>query len=479
MSLRDELRDGRADVRLEAAVRAATAEDDAGLASLLLDIAVHDDTEVRTVGGLAEEYEHVGNTAAQSLRQILERRAELDPGIRAAAFDLSLDDDRVASLLYYLGPGYEPVRVELETHDEARLRLRAARAVLPFRRSAEYTARLLADGSADVRREALEASVTDVGVDTCLRLLREDPARQVRTIAARHLRFGTVGSDPFIVAARTETDPYVRAMLLSCLALRRRDRANTLAIVGFLGAAEWPVRRDAGVALRDVDDVAVASAIALRILVEPDRWVLDGLLQYRHLFKYEPRMWDVLDRLHRDTRQDGQRHALAEALKRPAPAYGQAQADEAEGLDLAQQLTARMIGAGVDPPPLGPLLRLLPERDDSPVPDPDVLVVRTSDRRWAPVEFGRPLPVGEGVRPERAAARLRCAGCGSWHRAEGAVPWSYRDDDHSGFWDDGFAGTLRGTSPGCGTAGQVRAELTVTRSRADYSGELVWDGPTG
>jgi len=332
-SLRGRLADADDETRLDAA-RDAARVGGPELVDVLLRMALHDRAEVRTVGGLAEVYEHVGDAAAQALRAILARRPGLDVRVRAAAVDPALDDDRVTNLLYYLGPGYEPLRRELEVSDEARLRLRAARAVLSFRRTREMSARLLADPAPELRVEGLDVPRDALDRDTCLRLLREDPSALVRSRAARTLRFTTVDGAPFVAAARVEREPGVRAMLLSCLAHRRRDRATIVAIIGFLAEPVTPTRRDAAEALRGVDDPTVASAIALRVLDEPDRYVWTLLLRHTRLLTRVPELRAPLDRLVTPTVSDGERHALAAALASPA---GPARPPAVDDLDASQR----------------------------------------------------------------------------------------------------------------------------------------------
>lgn len=60
MSLLDRLGHPDDEVRLEAA-RLAGASGELGLADKLLELALHDNAEVRTIGGVAEVYEHVGD----------------------------------------------------------------------------------------------------------------------------------------------------------------------------------------------------------------------------------------------------------------------------------------------------------------------------------------------------------------------------------------------------------------------------------
>ncbi|SNT53623.1 hypothetical protein SAMN05421812_108281 [Asanoa hainanensis] len=315
MSLRARLTDPDDAVRL-AAVRRASTSGEVGLFEDLLDLALHDTSEVRTEGGLAEVYEHVGDAAAEALGRILRRRSEVDPRVRAAALDLGNDDERVATLLYYLGGPYEPLRQELAASAEGRLRLRAARAMLSGHRPPELTSALLADPDPAVRVEGLRGTRPDQ--DLVLRLLREDPAAEVRLAAARELRFAPrVGSEPFIAAARVEQDPRTRAMLLSCLARRRHDRDNRVAILGFLGEPAGHLRRDAAQALTDVDDPEVAAAIGLRALVDPDAAALSALLAHKKLLTHVPELREPLARWRRQPVNDGDRWTLDRALAAP------------------------------------------------------------------------------------------------------------------------------------------------------------------
>ncbi|RSM62251.1 hypothetical protein DMB66_22515 [Actinoplanes sp. ATCC 53533] len=613
MSLLDRLGHPDDEVRLEAA-RLAAASGELGLVDKLLELALHDNAEVRTIGGIAEVYEHVGDAAAEALGRILGRRSDVDTRIRAAALDLDLDDDRVASLLYYLGAPYEPLRQELETHPEDRVRLRAVRAVLSIHRTKEFGARFLTDRSAAVRVEALNVARGHEH-EVYLRLMRDDPAPRVREVAARSLRFTpAIGSEPFIAAARVERDPAARAMLLSCLTYRRRDRANVLAIVAFLADTAGYTRRLARDALRAVDDATVGAAIAFRVLVEPDDPEMCGLLHQKHLLTHAPGLRDLLERLLRHKGRDRYWHVLPLALAVPAPPVGPARADPADGLDepqrtklhrealrqavaaiapcvarapdhgeagalagleawlaapsqstratlvaiveaengphppkidqvweclraavsgdvqhalrtgqrvvaeaarrdpasrrldavrgpvtaarrayhlarLAQLYAARLIRAGVDPLPPGPLCRLLLDEEDpvealreaaavADITYGDLLVVHASDGRTVRLGYERPAPVPAGLRPERASLLVLCAECGSWHRAEGTVAWEYVDDDHYAGSDHGFLGTLHGTCPACEASRDVRVRLTVTRSRMDNPAEAVWDERT-
>ncbi|GID30518.1 hypothetical protein [Paractinoplanes brasiliensis] len=336
MSLLDRLGHPDDEVRLEAA-RVAAGSGELGLVDKLLDLALHDNAEVRTIGGIAEVYEHVGDAAAGALGKILGRRNGLDPRIRAVALDLDQDDDRVASLLYYLGARYEPLRQELETHAEDQVRLRAIRAVLSIHRTTEFGARFLTDTSAAVRVEALNVA-RGHDSEVYLRFLRDDPSPRVREVAARSLRFSpAIGSEPFIAAARVENDPAVRIMLLSCLTYRRRDRANVLAIVAFLADAAVYVRRAARDALRTVDDATVGAAVAFRVLIEPDDAEMCGLLHQKHLLTHAPGLRDLLERLLRYKGRDRYWHVLPIALAVPGPPDEPARGDPADGLDEPQR----------------------------------------------------------------------------------------------------------------------------------------------
>lgn len=450
--------------RLRAVHRAASAD----LADKLIDLALHDDTDVRVEGGMAETYDNIADAAAGALAQILGHQSGVDSRIRTIAFDLGESDGPVANLLYYLGPGAEELRQELATSPEERLRLRAAKAVLSIHRDAAQVAALLADPSPLVRREGMEAGAKLIGHETLLRLMREDPDSRVRALAVRRLRFSpAVGSAPFIAAAAEETDPGVRSALLVNLTYRHPDRPTARAVAGFLDAPLEGDRRVAADGLLKVDDPEITAVIALRVLVEPDDYVLSRLLDHRFLLKHQPRLWQFLDRRHRTCTRDGERHSLAAALRRGTPGPGEERADP---LELAASLADRL---GLPRPDA--VLRWDPgDQTDTEVPA--ALTALTSDGRWTSLDYRVPVPIAFGVRPERAALGVTCAECGTRHRAEGAIPWSYRDDDHSGHYDDGFTGTLIGTCPSCGTMASARVELTTARSRADHSGDLTWDG---
>ncbi|GAA3454458.1 HEAT repeat domain-containing protein [Dactylosporangium matsuzakiense] len=311
--LRDALRDPNPVVRLEAA-RAAAGSGDHRLVEPLLEVALRDTAEVRVPSGLGETYEHVGDAAAVALGEILSRRSGIDTRVALAAEDLHCDDDRVATLLYYLGPRYEPLRQRLEHHEQPRLRLRAARAVLSINRTAAFAARLLDDPSPLVRLEGLQVPAHLRDDAAALRLMRIDPDPRVRAEAAMLLRFTATGVEPFAAAARTEPDPAVRTALVACLAHRRRDPQAVRAIAGLLGDPAAQVRRAAAEALRDATDPVAGAAIGLRVLAEPDDDVLGALLRYRSLLADAPELRPVIERLHRYANFDDDRRTLGALL---------------------------------------------------------------------------------------------------------------------------------------------------------------------
>ncbi|MGI5241514.1 HEAT repeat domain-containing protein [Dactylosporangium sp. CA-139066] len=338
--LRDALRDPDPAIRLDAARRAAGTGDHR-LAGPLLDLALRDTAEVRVPGGLGETFEHVGDAAAVALGEILGGRGGPDPLVAAAVTDLDHDDDRVATLLYYLGQRYEPLRQRLESHPEPRVRLRAARAVLSIHRTAAFATRLLSDRSPLLRLEGLQVPASVRDDDVCRRLMIADPAPEVRAAAALLLRFTGVGVGPFAEAAARERDPGVRAALLACLAHRRRDPDAVRAIAGLLGDREPAVRRAAAEALRDATDPSTAAlagpAIALRVLAEPDETVLAALLRYRPLLHEAPELRPLIERLHRYANFDGDRHALGALLSVPPVAARPAAYDERLLHEVARQ----------------------------------------------------------------------------------------------------------------------------------------------
>jgi hypothetical protein len=351
--LRDALRHPDAGVRLDAARRAADSGDHR-LVDALLVVALRDTAEARVPGGPDEPFEHVGDAAAVALGEILARRNGIDARVSAEVTDLGNDDDRVATLLYYLGQRYEPLRQRLEAHPEPRVRLRAARAVLSIHRTAAFVARLLADPAPELRLEGLQAPASVRDDEQCVRLMRTDPAPQVRAAAALLLRFSATGVEPFAAAARDEPDGRVRAALLACLADRRREQAAVCAIAALLGDADTAVRLAAAEALRDATEPATApvagAAIGLRVLAEPDESVLSALLRFRPLLAEAPELRTLIERLHRYANDDGDRHALA-ALLAAAPRAATAAGHAADGR-LLREVARQAAGtaAGRDMP---------------------------------------------------------------------------------------------------------------------------------
>ena len=324
MSLIDDLQSPDDMVRLLAVERAGR-HGDPELVDTLLDLALNDSTEVRTTGGVAEVYQNVSDAAAQAVRSLLEPTDGLDPRIRAAVTDLAYDDERVAKLLYYLGARYEPLRRELETSDEDRLRWRALTAVLSIHRTAELTGRFIFDPAPAVRIEATRAKA---GVADLERLLR-DPVPAVRKAAVDALRW-VKDSEAYVAAARMETDPLVRHAFIDGFRYRRRDRPVQLALIGYL-AHPGAIQSAAADLLARIDDPGVAAAIASRILLEGDDRSLWRLLDYAHLLAQAPELRPALEHLRRHTPDSGLHGQLATLLAAPAAAYPSP--DPAAGLD--------------------------------------------------------------------------------------------------------------------------------------------------
>ncbi|MEU7874341.1 HEAT repeat domain-containing protein [Dactylosporangium sp. NPDC049140] len=399
--LRDALRDPNAVVRLDAA-RAAAGSGDHRLVEPLLEVALRDTAEVRVAGGLGETVEHVGDAAAVALGEILARRNGIDARIALAAEDLNCDDDRIATLLYYLGPRYEPLRQRLERHEQPRIRLRAARAVLSFNRTAAFAARLLNDPSPLLRLEGLQvpAHVRDDAV--CLRLMRIDHDPRVRAEAAMLLRFTAAGVEPFAAAAREEPDSGVRAALVACLAHRRRDPEAVRAVAALLGDPALAVRRAAAEALRDATDPVAGAAIGLRILAEPDDGVLGELLRYRGLLEDAPELRPLIERLQRYANFDDDRRALGALLNArlkaaPAAAY------PADG-----RLLRAVLRQAADALGSGPLRDWL---DDPGRPVPlGPPVVDECVQAWSALDTERALTAGENAAYTAALADPAHAG---------------------------------------------------------------------
>jgi len=163
------------------------------LVDVLLDLALHDAAEVQITGGVAERWENVSDAAATGLGAVLARQGGLDDRVRHAVWDLTHDDEHVSRLLCVLGDGYVPLRRELETSGEERLRLRALKAVLPSR----------AETDREVRRAFLDG------------LAGRPPGGAVRQILIACLADG--GYPGSVAAARLKRidDPAVAAAMAS------------------------------------------------------------------------------------------------------------------------------------------------------------------------------------------------------------------------------------------------------------------------
>ncbi|GFJ88645.1 hypothetical protein [Phytohabitans rumicis] len=334
MSLVDDLRNGGDWARLQAAraAHAATEGDEPGLVPVLLEVALTDDTEVRTAFGLNDDTEHIGDTAASSLMRVLERVDGIDPRVRAAVTDPGADDDRVGRLLHHLGPRYEPLRRELAASPEGRLRLRALKADPD--RTADVSMRFLSDPSPAVRAEAVLRVPKGLDVEVLQRVLATDAAAEVRRAAASCLVFTPAGSAPFLAALRVETDLLTKGRLLSGLQRRIQEPGVLPAVVGLL-ADEPLLQQWTSSVLYNLADAGVAAAFASRILVEDDYQVLSSMLRYQHLMAYVPELRGLLERMLRNTDRDGHVFHLTRALAKPD---GRPVAvDPAAGLDSGQR----------------------------------------------------------------------------------------------------------------------------------------------
>jgi hypothetical protein len=398
VSLHDDLRDPDDEVRLDAASRAA-GSGDLGLVDTLLDLALHDGAEVRATGGPAGPGERVGDRAADALRELLTGVPGEDPRIRAAALDLAEDDARVAALLHRLGDRYEPLRAELESHAEARLRLRAVRALVALLGHPAPGVRLdAAKGLAGVGSSvaglvaAAVASRVPVEPDPMVwsalvshdALLTHVP--ELRDLLARWRRFAPAdGSGPTAVLStalavpspsdgRLRPDPAAGLDEEQRAALQRavlRQAADAIApTVAGLGVDYGEAAALASLRAFVSDaSPATRAGVEAELAAEQGAWFTDP---------YQPKLaevWNLLIAALSDDLEYVLRTArlmFAEAARRDAAR----RAVDAErgpvvaamrASDLAlvlQLLAARLVAAGVDPLPAGPLLRLLPDGED-------------------------------------------------------------------------------------------------------------------
>jgi hypothetical protein len=302
----------------------------------LLDIALHDGAEVQTAGGVAERWDNVSDAAAGALAAVLRRHAPADQRIGRAVVDLTENDDRVSRLLLFLGPDAEPVRRELETSSEERLRMRALRAVRPVDRPVELNRRFLADPSPIVRLEALRGS-SRFGPEDAHRALT-DVSAEVRLAAVRKLQWRDTPA--FVAAARVETVREIREQYVQALVDRPLTDDVFRALLGYLADDGW-VGRMAARRLRLIDSPGVVAAVASRILVVDDEAHLANLAEFPHLLEYAPELLEPLQCLHRSA-TDGELFGILGRLPRwERSAYPLE--DPADGLDSVQQ--ARLLRA--------------------------------------------------------------------------------------------------------------------------------------
>jgi hypothetical protein len=335
VSLAEDLNDPDDMTRLLAVGRAAR---DGGpeVIGTLLDMALHDGAEVQTVGGVAERWDNVSDAAAGALAAVLRRHAPADRRIGRAVTDLAEDDDRVARLLLFLGPVAEPMRRELETSSEERLRMRAVRAVRPVDRPVELNRRFLADPSPIVRLEALRGS-SRFGPEDAQRAL-SDVSAEVRLAAVQKLQWRETPA--FVAAARVETVREIREQYVQALAGRPLTDEVFRALLGYLADDGW-VGRTAARRLRLIDSPGVVAAVASRILVVDDEAHLANLAEFPHLLEYAPELVEPLRCLHRGATDGDLLGALDRLPQGQRSTYPLE--DPADGLDPVQQ--ARLLRA--------------------------------------------------------------------------------------------------------------------------------------
>lgn len=537
VSLAEDLNDPDDMTRLLAVGRAAR---DGGpeVIGKLLDMALHDGAEVQTAGGVAERWDNVSDAAAGALAAVLRRHATVDRRIGRAVVDLAENDDRVARLLHVLGPDAEPVRRELETSSEERLRMRALRAVRPVDRPVELNRRFLADPSPIVRLEALRGS-SRFGPEDAHRALT-DVSVEVRLAAVRKLQWRDTSA--FAAAARVETVREVREQYVQALVDRPLTDDVFRALLGYLADDGW-VGRMAARRLRLIDSPGVVAAVASRILVVDDEAHLSTLAEFPHLLEYAPELLEPLQCLRRSA-TDAELFGILDRLPRwERSAYPLE--DPADGLDPVQQ--ARLLRAvlgwahsvvesdglaawlaapddhtaaewitehdwfgtgpaadllhaavdgdlrralGVD---LGSdLLRLahlftarqiragldpLPPRPLSRLltEGPDLLRVRFQRGRTVVLRLHGSAAVGPRLEPANALLHVQCTDCGTSTRVQGPPAWTYRDEDRVRAFEDGYAATLIGACPACGASVRTEVLMSVTEGRFEGPREVSWD----
>ncbi|BCJ50374.1 hypothetical protein Asp14428_18490 [Actinoplanes sp. NBRC 14428] len=300
----------------------------------LLDLALHDGAEVQVAGGMTERWDTVSDAAAGALAAVLRRHPPAGPRIGRAVADLTENDDRVARLLHCLGADAEPLRRELETSSEERLRLRALRAVRPSDRTVEFGRRFLADPSPLVRLEALRGSSRFAPEDAQRAL--SDVNAEVRLAAVRKMQWRDTPA--FLAGARVETVREIREQYVRALVDLPLTDDVFAALLGYLADDGW-AGRTAARRLRLIDSPGVVAAVASRILVVDDEAHLADLAGFPHLLEYAPELVEPLHRLHRGA-TDGE---LLGVLGRLPQRSAYPLEDPADGLDPVQQ--ARLLRA--------------------------------------------------------------------------------------------------------------------------------------
>ena len=452
MGLSEDLRSDDDATRL-AACRRAVSEGGLEHVPALLELALTDRADVRTIGGIAEHYERVSHAAAGALGAIFQRLGETESAARAVATDLRHDDELAGELLYFLGKPAEAVRRELESHPEPRVRLRALKAVLSTHRTPELVQRMLADPSPLVRREAATSSA---GWDGYPRVLLSEPAPEVRLEIARQLRAGARHLDVILRALERERAPDVRLALVQCLPPRwQAGAAVTEALRKALDEADPRARRVAAEALKQVGSADVGEAIAARVPVETDRLTLYALLSYNRLAQHGKAVLPFVASLFLATKDVTLRSASLHALVRfgwcelppvlplatsededtrraahfllasqPSPArLAQVKALKSDGgpvkvslEDLVAKLSARLAETGVE------VLVAAPVTDDG----GSLLEL---PGRTVPFAAAGALELAAGEAPSVLSLRLSCGRCSGHARVRLPVRYQSMDDD--------------------------------------------------